>query len=175
MQYWNKVSSNVHQGVEKLCCYLLIILIFSEISIVMLRYIYGVGFLKLHDIALYSFSSLVILSIVYSFGCNSHVRVDVLRDKHSNKTKRLIDTLAVIFCLYPLFGFILYWVWPDITYAWSIFEGSRETGGLAGLFLVKSTLPLVAVLMIIQGSYVLLNGGRYLTNSDAEYTAEETS
>jgi len=174
LQYWNKVSSHVQSGVEKLCSYLLIVLIFSEISIVMLRYIYNVGFLKLHDIALYSFSALVILSIVYSFGCNAHVRVDVFRDKQSDKSKRLIDKFAILFCLYPLFSFILYWVWPDIIYAWSIFEGSRETGGLAGLFLVKSMLPLVAVLMMIQGSYVLLNGGNYPTKNNNESAAEAT-
>jgi len=168
----DKMSYYIHSAVEKVCCYLLIVLIFSEISIVILRYIYGVGFLKLHDIVLYSFSALVILSIVYSFGCNTHVRVDVLRDKHCHNTKRLIDCFSILFCLYPLFSFILYWVWPDITYAWSIFEGSRETGGLAGLFLVKSLLPLVAVLMLVQGSYVLLNGGHYLTNNKP--AAEDT-
>jgi len=166
LQYCYNLSALLHSALEKFCCYLLILLALSEISIVLLRYIYGVGYLKLQDLALYSFSALVILSVVYSFGCNVHVRVDIFREKHSHKTKRIIDILAIIFCLYPLFTITLYWVWPDIVYAWSIYEGSRETGGLAGLFLVKSLLPVVCVLMIVQGSVVIIRGGRYLLDAD---------
>ncbi|MEH6445962.1 MAG: TRAP transporter small permease subunit [Oceanospirillaceae bacterium] len=158
-----KISLFIHLLVEKICLFLVVALVFSEICIVFLRYIYDIGFLQLHDFALYNFSALVVFSIVYTFGCNKHVRVDVFRENQSIKVQQQVDIIAVVFFLMPVFLLILYWVWSDIYYAWSIFEGSRETGGLGGLFLVKSTLPLVSLLMFIQGACVIVRRGKYLS------------
>ncbi len=156
------ISLIIHLFVKKICISLITILAVSEMTTVILRYVYGVGFLKLHDIALYSFSCLVVFSIVYTFGLNEHVRVDVFREKQTQKTKQIVDCVSIVFFLIPFFSLILYYVWPDIIYSWSIYEGSRETGGLAGLFIVKSMVPAVCVLLIIQGLVVLFNRGLYL-------------
>ena len=152
----------IHLLVEKLCLYLVAVLVMCEVAIVLLRYVYGIGFLQLQDLALYSFSILVVLSIVYGFGRNEHVRVDVFRERQGRRLKRQIDAVAIILLMIPYFALTLYWVWPDITYAWKITEGSRETGGLPGLFLVKTALPFVCILMIAQGIIVLIRAGRYL-------------
>jgi TRAP-type mannitol/chloroaromatic compound transport system permease small subunit len=160
-----KISLFIHLLVEKICLFLVVALVFSEICIVFLRYIYDIGFLQLHDFALYNFSALVMFSVVYTFGCNKHVRVDVFREKHSIKVQQRVDIIAVVGFLIPFFTLILYWVWSDIVYAWSILEGSRETGGLGGLYLVKSTLPLVCLLMIIQGVCVIIRHGQFLSET----------
>ncbi len=162
MQLSSKFGFFIHLVVEKLCLYLLVVLVLCEITIVLLRYIYGIGFLQLQDLALYSFSILVVLSIVYGFGRDGHVRVDVFRERQGQRLKQQIDAAAILLLMIPFCALTLYWVWPDISYAWQIFEGSRETGGLPGLFLVKTSLPLVCCLMILQGIVVLLRGGRYL-------------
>lgn len=161
------ISLIIHLFVKKICISLITILAVSEMATVILRYVYGVGFLKLHDIALYSFSCLVVFSIVYTFGLNEHVRVDVFREKQTQRIKRMVDCLSITFFLIPFFSLIIYYVWPDILYSWSIYEGSRETGGLAGLFLVKTTVPLVCALLIIQGLVVLFNAGAYLNDTPA--------
>ncbi len=50
------------------------------------------------------------------------------------------------------------WAWmPDLIYSWSIREGAIETGGLGGVFLVKTAIPLSGALMILQGIAVLLD------------------
>ena len=35
--------------------------------------------------------------------------------------------------------------------AWASGEGSRQAGGLPGLYLLKSVIPLMAVLLLLQG------------------------
>ncbi|MCJ8340743.1 MAG: TRAP transporter small permease subunit [Pseudomonadales bacterium] len=167
MQLSSKLGLLIHLVVEKLCLYLLAVLVSCEIVIVLLRYIYGIGYLQLQDLALYSFSVLVVLSIVYGFGRNEHVRVDVFRERQGQRLQQQIDAAAILLLMIPFFALTLYWVWPDISYAWKITEGSRETGGLPGLFLVKTSLPLVCSLMIIQGVVVLVRGGRYLPSESA--------
>ena len=44
----------------------------------------------------------------------------------------------------------------SVVAAWSIREGARETGGLGGVWLVKTVLPIACVLMLVQGSALLL-------------------
>lgn len=144
-----------------ICVVLLAGLAFSEIAIVLLRYIYGIGFLQLQDFAAYCFAALVVLGIPYALGRDAHVRVDVFREKQSPATRRAVDMAGIVLLLMPVFTLLLYHVWPDIQYAWQIKEGSKETGGLPGLYLIKSCLPLAAVLMLIQGGAILLRKGEY--------------
>jgi TRAP-type mannitol/chloroaromatic compound transport system permease small subunit len=53
----------------------------------------------------------------------------------------------VLFTL-PVFGLMLWNAWPLAAASWAIFEGSRETGGLPGLFLVKSTIVVMCGLVL---------------------------
>ena len=40
--------------------------------------------------------------------------------------------------------------------AWAIQEGSREAGGLDGVYLLKTAIPLMAILLLLQGCSMLL-------------------
>mgnify|MGYP000533249027 CR=1 FL=1 len=152
----------LHRLTGVLCVFLLAGLAASEIAIVLLRYIYGIGFLQLQDFASYCFAALVILGIPYALGRDAHVRVDVFREKQTPATRRSVDFAGVVLLLIPVFSLLLYHVWPDIRYAWEIKEGSKETGGLPGLYLVKTCLPVTAVLMLLQGATILLRKGEYV-------------
>lgn len=145
---------------------LVIGLVVSQIAIVLLRYIYGIGFLQLQNFSLYCFSALVVLSVVYTYGRNKHVRVDVFREKQRQSTQQWVDIVSLLFFLMPVFSLTLYWVWPDISYAWSIKEGAKETGGLGGLYIVKSALPLSCALLIMQALIAILHRGRHVIQQE---------
>ena len=150
-----RLGLRVHSITGAICVSLLGVLVVSETSIVLLRYVFGIGFLPLQNLASYSFSALVVLGIPYALVRNAHVRVDILREHQSSALKRKIDVLAILLLLFPIFGLTFYTVLPDIIYSWQIFEGSKETGGLPGLFLIKTTLPLSCLLMMFQGLVLL--------------------
>lgn len=139
---------NVTNGFFQVCRLLLILLLFAQISVVLMRYLLGYGLLELQDLVTYSFSAIVVLSIPLTFRKDRHVRVDVFRAGWKPTTNRRIDQFAYLFFGIPVFGMLVWHGWPHIQQSWSIFEGSRETGGLPGLFLVKSTLLVMTVLMV---------------------------
>jgi len=130
---------------------LLAALLSIELCVVLLRYGLNTGSLWLQDLALYLFAMLVLLGLPVALADDRHVRVDVLRERQSVRTRRVIDTAGLALFLVPALLLTLYHVAPDVLYSWSIREGSRETGGLGGVYLVKTVLPLSCLLMLLQG------------------------
>lgn len=146
-----RVCATLHRLTLGICLSLLVLLLFSQVAIVALRYCFGVGFLELQDFSAYVFASLVTLSIPVALVADRHVRVDVLRERQSPGLQVVMDNAGIILLLLPVFILSIYLVYPDIAYAWQIREGSRETGGLGGVYLIKTLFPVSCVLMILQG------------------------
>jgi TRAP-type mannitol/chloroaromatic compound transport system permease small subunit len=154
--FYRRLCATLHRLTLAVCLVLVGLLLCSQISIVILRYCFGVGFLELQDFTGYVFACLVTLSIPVALVLDRHVRVDVWREHQSSAQRRLLDNAGVLLLLLPVFALSLYLVFPEIAYAWQIREGSRETGGLAGVYLVKTLFPISCVLMIIHGLDILL-------------------
>lgn len=142
------------------CLIALAVLSAAVLAIVVLRYGFGTGFLRLQDTAAYSFAALLILSVPVTLAAGGHVRVDVLSARLGPTYLRRADLVALVAFLLPVFGLIVWAWWPDLRYAWTIREASVETGGLPGLFLLKTLLPVSAVLTMIQGCAVALAARR---------------
>ena len=149
--YYSRLCENLHRVTLVTCLTLLVLLLFSQIGIVILRYCFGVGYLELQDFSAYVFASLVTLSIPAALVTDRHVRVDVLRERQSPSLQNLLDNAGVVLLLLPVFLLSIYLAYPDISYAWQIREGSRETGGLGGVYLVKTLFPVSCGLMVLQG------------------------
>ncbi|MCA0206653.1 MAG: TRAP transporter small permease subunit [Proteobacteria bacterium] len=134
------------------------VLVLMVLLNVVLRYGFGTGSIKMQDLASYAFAVFLILAVPLCHARGGHVRVEVLSERLPPAYLRRADALAWALFLTPVFGLILWAGWGDIAFSWSIGEGSTTPGGLGGLYLVKSALPLAAVLMIVQGLAALLEG-----------------
>jgi len=152
-----RVARKLHRIVRALCVALAAGLLGVELAIVLLRYCLGAGFLELQDLAGYLFATLVALGLPVALADDAHVRVDVLRERQGPRLRRRVDAAGILLFLMPAFALTLWLVLPEVRYAWSIREGSRETGGLGGVWLVKSVLPVACALMLVQGMALLLS------------------
>jgi TRAP-type mannitol/chloroaromatic compound transport system permease small subunit len=123
---------------------------------VVLRYGFGVGSIKFQDLAGYGFSVFLILSLPLALARGSHVRVEVVSERLGPRYLRAADAVAWVLVILPLFGLIMWAGWRDIVFSWHIGEGSVTPGGLGGLYLVRTALPVAAALMILQGLAILL-------------------
>lgn len=143
------LSDTLYRITLGLCIGLFAILFAGQIAIVLLRYVMGVGFLHLQDAVIYAFACLVVLSVPLAMHRDRHVRVDVLREGQSPRIRRLTDRAGHLLFTLPVFGLIAWNGWPLIRDSWAIREGSMETGGLAGLFIVKSMVLVMCALVIV--------------------------
>jgi TRAP-type mannitol/chloroaromatic compound transport system permease small subunit len=153
------ICDAIHHVTTAVCVFACLALASVMMLIVLLRYGFSIGFIELQDLATYIFAVLVILSVPVCLRLGGHVRVEVISEKLSERYARFADIAAILFFLIPVFALIIGAGWRDLAYSWSIREASMETGGLPGLFIVKTALPVGAALMILQGLAMILRGG----------------
>ncbi|MCD1626242.1 MAG: TRAP transporter small permease subunit [Paracoccaceae bacterium] len=138
------------------CAAALALLVGTVLAVVLLRFGFDMGFIKLQNLAGYAFAVLLILSLPYCLARGGHVRVDVLSEQLPPAYLRRADLVALVCFLMPVFGLMIWAFLPDLRYSWAIREGAIETGGLGGVYLVKSTVALSGALMIVQGIAAVL-------------------
>ena len=69
----------------------------------------------------------------------------------SPRAKALVDLLGALLLLLP-FALAHRWLaLPYVARSWAILERSRETSGLPLVFLLKTLIPLFALLLALQG------------------------
>jgi len=127
-------------------------MVIVTVTVVILRYAFNIGWIAMQESVTYLHASLFLLAAAYTLKHDEHVRVDVFYAPWPAHKKAWVNLLGTLFLLFPVCGFIL---WSSLGYvidSWSLYEGSREAGGLPGVFLLKTAIPVMAVLMIIQGT-----------------------
>ena len=154
------IADRLHRAVLGVSIALFAAMFAAQMAIVLMRYVMGVGFLELQDVVTYSFSALVVLTVPLAMRLDRHVRVDILRAGLSARRNARIDRAGHILFTLPVFGLLLWNAWPLVANSWAIFEGSRETGGLGGLFLVKSMVIVMSLLVLFIALVDLTSGAR---------------
>jgi TRAP-type mannitol/chloroaromatic compound transport system permease small subunit len=94
---------------------------------------------------------LFMLGAAWALRSGDHVRVDVFYRKLHPRRQAWVDLLGTVLFLLPLCGYVFFESWPYVLQSWEIHETSREAGGLRGLYLLKSVIPLTAALLALQG------------------------
>lgn len=131
--------------------------------IVLMRYAFQTGSISLQESLLYINALLFTLGAAYTLKHDGHVRVDIFYTRMSRRNRALVDIAGTLLLLLPLCGFILWGSWDYVALSWRIREGSAETSGLQIVYLLKSTILVLAVFLIWQGIAELLKAWRRLS------------
>jgi TRAP-type mannitol/chloroaromatic compound transport system permease small subunit len=119
--------------------------------VVVLRYAFGIGSIWLSESVIYAHAALFMLAAAWTLQANGHVRVDVFYADASPRAKALVDLLGALLLLLPFMAVILWFALPYVARSWSILERSREASGLPLVYLLKTLIPLFALLMALAG------------------------
>lgn len=121
-------------------------------AVVMLRYGWNWGSIAMQESVMYLHATVFMLGASYTLGQERHVRVDIFYARLSPKGKAWVDLGGTLLLLLPVCAFLLWSSWEYAWRSWRMLEGSRETGGIPAVFLLKTLLPLLAVTLMAQGS-----------------------
>lgn len=131
--------------------WLALIMVLLTFAIVILRYALNSGGVLLQESVMYLHGTLFMLAIALGVGNNTHVRVDILYSRCSPEQQAWIDLVGHILFLSPVAGFMIWVSLPYVSNSWQILEGSSEVGGIPGVFLLKTLIPLTGALLFCQG------------------------
>ena len=119
--------------------------------IVIQRYVFGISITKLQESVIYFHALLFLLSSAITLLAGGHVRVDIFYSRLSDRAKAWTDIIGVYLALLPMCWLILDTSRSYVGGAWRILERSREGDGLPLVFVLKTAIPVFAVMMIAQG------------------------
>jgi len=122
-----------------------------QFAVVLLRYGFGIGSIWLTESIIYGHATLFMLAAAWTLRQGGHVRVDVFYADASPRAKALIDLCGALLLLLPLMLVLAWFSMPYVARSWAILERSRETSGIPAVFLLKTLIPLFALMMALQG------------------------
>jgi len=130
------------------CCLYVVI---AEFAVVVMRYALGIGSIKLSESVLYAHAGLFMLAAAWTLQVDGHVRVDIFYAQASSRTRALIDLIGAVVLLLPFAAVLVLLSVPYVGRSWTILERSREASGLPIVYLLKTLIPLFAILIGLQG------------------------
>ncbi|MEJ2453116.1 MAG: TRAP transporter small permease subunit [Candidatus Thiodiazotropha sp.] len=143
-----------------------LLMVLVTFVIVVLRYAFDLGWIWLQESVTYMHAALFLIGAAYTLKHEGHVRVDIFYRKFTPRTRAWVDLGGALFLLLPVCLFIFSVSWDYVAQSWELREGSREAGGLDGVYLLKSLILVMAALLVLQGLsqalrrlLVLLQGG----------------
>ncbi|WMS86154.1 TRAP transporter small permease subunit [Pleionea litopenaei] len=113
--------------------------------------LFNINFIALQESVTWLHAAVFMLGAAYTLQRNEHVRVDIFYSKFSPRTQAIVDILGTLLFLFPMCGFILYSSISFVELSWRLSEGSAEAGGLPGVFLLKTLIWVMPVLIMIEG------------------------
>jgi TRAP-type mannitol/chloroaromatic compound transport system permease small subunit len=124
--------------------------------VVILRYAFDTGFIWMQESVTWMHALVFMVGASYTLKHEEHVRVDVIYRGLTVRKRAVIDLIGTVLFLLPFCAYVLYESLPYLEGSWRIGERSREAGGLPALYLLKAVIPVMAVLLAIQGVAVVL-------------------
>lgn len=153
-----KTIDRLNDLTGRLVSWITLLMVIVTCAVVLARYVFGVGSIALQESVMYMHGIVFMLGIAFTLKEQGHVRVDVLHEKFSRRTRTLIDIAGTVLFLLPVSIFILLTSLDYVSFSWSLRESSAQPGGLPGVFLVKTLIPVMAALLALQGIAEILRG-----------------
>jgi TRAP-type mannitol/chloroaromatic compound transport system permease small subunit len=146
-----KGFDRINEGLGLAVSWLSLLMVLVTVTVVVLRYVFGIGWIWLQESVTFMHAALFLIGAAYTLKHEGHVRVDIVYRKFSERGQAWIDLLGTLTLLLPVCLFIFYISWGYVAQSWSFYEGSREAGGLDGVFLLKTLILVMAGLLVLQG------------------------
>lgn len=162
----NKLEQ-ISESTGRLISWLTLLIVLVTFIVVVLRYVFDFGSIALQESISYMHAFVFMLGAAYTLKHDSHVRVDIFYRSMSPRRKAWVNLLGTMLLLFPVCLFIMYSSWDYVFTSWSQLEESGEAGGLAYVYILKTTLLLMPLLLMLQGTALALKNLLLIKNKEA--------
>lgn len=164
-----RIIDAINYRIGRAVMWLAVLLAVVQFTVVILRYVFAIGFIPMQESIWYMSGILFMTGAGFTLLADGHVRVDVFYREARSRTKAWIDLVGTLIFLLPVCIATLWLSWSYVLNSWRVFEGSAETSGIQGIFLLKTFIWVFAVLVGLQGIAVALRALRFLRGETETY------
>lgn len=157
-----KAIDRVNKALGRFLGWGVLALVLVQVLIILLNNVFRIGSIELQESLLYINSMIFLGAAGYTLAVDDHVRVDIFYSTARPRTKAIINLLGTLFLLFPVLWLLWRFGLPYVLASWAVFEGSTETTGLQGIYLLKSLLLVYVVLLGAQGLSLVIRSALFL-------------
>ncbi|MCB1473069.1 MAG: TRAP transporter small permease subunit [Rhodobiaceae bacterium] len=133
-----------------------LVMLLAQVFSVVTRYAFGYGIIAVQESVIYAHATMFLLGAGLVLRENGHVRVDVFYSTMSQRARHIVDLVGLTVFVMPVAGVIFWLGLPYVARSWATLEGSRQSGGLPAVFLLKTMLLVFAVSVALQAIAILI-------------------
>ncbi len=133
--------------------------------VVCLRYIFDIGWIAMQESVTYLHAMVFLIGASWTMQQEAHVRVDIFYCNFSDRARAWVDLLGALLLLLPVMLFVVWVSWEYVIASWGVLEGSREAGGLPGVYLLKSLIIVLASMLVLQGLVQIMRSAQTIRNA----------
>lgn len=141
----------LNAAIGRAAAWCVVFMVVVQFAVVALRYLFAMGSIWLTESILYAHAALFLLAAAWTLAAGGHVRVDIFYAGASARRRAFIDLIGSLILLLPFMAAIFFLALPYVGRSWAILERSREASGLPLVFILKTLIPLFALLLALQG------------------------
>lgn len=149
----NAIADAIERFIDwsgRVVSWLTLFMVVVTFVVVLLRYLFDSGWIAVQESIGAMHAAVFLIGAAYTLRHEGHVRVDIFYSRFSERARAWVDLCGALFMLMPFMGFIAWISWQYVVESWLVLEGSREAGGLPGVFLLKSMILMMAALLLLQ-------------------------
>lgn len=119
-------------------------------GVVVLRYGFNLGWIWLQESVTYLHALVFMVAAAWAFQTDDHVRVDIFYRDRSERYRSWVNLVGTLLLLVPFCLFLIVVAWDYVAASWATREVSREAGGLPLVWLLKSLILVMPLLLLLQ-------------------------
>jgi TRAP-type mannitol/chloroaromatic compound transport system permease small subunit len=147
-----RAIDRLNEAIGVSVAWLALFTVLVEFAVVLMRYMFGVGSVKMQESIVYMHATVFMVAAGYTLLHDGHVRCDIFYAAATPRRQAMVDLIGVFVFLLPTCALIAWVAWPYVAAAWAVREGSPEGSlGIPGVYLLKSIILLFAGLVALQG------------------------
>lgn len=147
-----RTIETLNEHIGRLVSWLALFMVLVQFAVVLLRYVFGIGWIWLQESIIYMHAIVFLMAAGYTLVHNGHVRVDIFYEGMAARGRAVVDLIGGLIFLLPMCAMI---VWASLGFvisSWAIFEGSPEgENGIPGVFALKTMILMFCLLVGLQG------------------------
>ena len=157
MKYFELINKiNIILG--KFFSWSLLMMVILTFIIVILRYLFNIGFIWMQELVRYLYAAVFMLCAAYTLAKDEHVRVDIFYSKLKDRHKIIINVIGSLVFLVPVCLCVLYYSFTYVINSWAQLEGSLEERGLHAVYILKTFIWAFAIMLTLQSLYIISKG-----------------